>query len=164
LCCAVAVLQISGIWLQLAYLLERFSFLVSWSWCEVPRRPCLLLCELILWPPVQCPANKKLKSILSVFILQKKPTAQNFVTWYKMLYVRRYASVTTLCLCRCCHTRYEWKWCAMTWTGFGSCEYDSLSNISKSLSALVEFQISAVVSQFRRLAVRKFNFVSPSVL
>lgn len=52
----------------------------------------------------------------------------------------------------------------MTWTGFGACEYYTLSNISRPLSALVEFQISAVVSQFRRLAVRKFNFVSPSVL
>jgi len=32
------------------------------------------------------------------------------------------------------------------------------------LSALVEIQISAVVSHFWRVAVRKFNFVSPSVL
>ena len=53
---------------------------------------------------------------------------------------------------------------AMTWTRFGSCEYDSVSNVSRPLSALVEYQISAVVSQFRRVAVRKFNFVSPSVL
>jgi hypothetical protein len=82
----------------------------------------------------------------------------------KMWNVRSYASVTTLCLCRCCHTRNERTWNAMTWTGFVSCEYDSLSNISRSLSALVEFQISALVSQFRSVAVRKFNFVSPSVL